>query len=181
MRALQTRRDDAERQPGYGHPLVGRRHDQRVRLAAALPAADRRAEGLRGAQHHVLNGDAVEGGQVDVESVLAAEMGERAESPNISYLAFTATPKNKTLELFGRKGVDGKAVEFHLYSMKQAIEEGYSLDVLKGYQSYDTALKIALAYWNVSGKGSKTRLIGRERGYHGVGFGGISVGGGVIW
>lgn len=87
--------------------------------------------------------DIEEGGQVDVESVLAAEMGERAESPNISYLAFTATPKNKTMELFGRKGVDGKPVEFHLYSMKQAIEEGYILDVLKGYQSYDTALKIA--------------------------------------
>lgn len=87
--------------------------------------------------------DIEEGGQVDVESVLAAEMSERAESPNISYLAFTATPKNKTLELFGRKGADGKPVEFHLYSMKQAIEEGYILDVLKGYQSYDTALKIA--------------------------------------
>ncbi|MFT4167207.1 MAG: hypothetical protein QM650_18380 [Microlunatus sp.] len=45
--------------------------------------------------------------------------------------------------MFGRKGVDGKPCEFHLYSMKQAIEEGYILDVLKGYQSYDTALKIA--------------------------------------
>lgn len=87
--------------------------------------------------------DIEEGGQVDIESVLAAEMSERAESPNISYLAFTATPKNKTLELFGRRGPDGKPVEFHLYSMKQAIEEGYILDVLKGYQSYDTALKIA--------------------------------------
>jgi beta-alanine--pyruvate transaminase len=46
-----------------------------------------------------------------------------------------------------------------------------------GSESIDTALKIALAYWNVSGQGQKTRLIGRERGYHGVGFGGISVGG----
>jgi beta-alanine--pyruvate transaminase len=46
-----------------------------------------------------------------------------------------------------------------------------------GSEAVDSALKIALAYWNVSGKGSKTRLIGRERGYHGVGFGGISVGG----
>ncbi|MGX7829687.1 type I restriction endonuclease subunit R [Actinokineospora sp. 24-640] len=95
----------------------------------------------------VLTADELEeiedGGAVDVESVLAAEMTERAESPNISYLAFTATPKNKTLELFGRKGSDGKPVEFHLYSMKQAIEEDYILDVLKGYQSYDTALKIA--------------------------------------
>ena len=46
-----------------------------------------------------------------------------------------------------------------------------------GSEAADTALKIAIAYWNVTGKGSKTRLIGRERGYHGVGFGGISVGG----
>ncbi|MFF5521177.1 type I restriction endonuclease subunit R [Streptomyces coeruleorubidus] len=84
-----------------------------------------------------------EGGEVDVESVLASEMTERAESENISYFAFTATPKNKTLELFGRKGADGRPHEFHLYSMKQAIEENYILDVLKGYQSYDTALKIA--------------------------------------
>ena len=46
-----------------------------------------------------------------------------------------------------------------------------------GSEAGDTALKVALAYWNVRGKGSKTRLIGRERGYHGVGFGGITVGG----
>ena len=46
-----------------------------------------------------------------------------------------------------------------------------------GSEATDTALKIALAYWNVSGQGQRTRLIGRERGYHGVGFGGISVGG----
>jgi type I restriction enzyme R subunit len=84
-----------------------------------------------------------DGGSVDVEAVLASEMTERAESENISYFAFTATPKNKTLELFGRKGPDGKPAEFHLYSMRQAIEEGYILDVLKGYQSHDTALKIA--------------------------------------
>ena len=91
-----------------------------------------------------------DGGEVDVESVLAAEMTERAESANISYLAFTATPKNKTLELFGRKGPDGKPHEFHLYSMKQAIDEGYILDVLQGYQAYDTALKIA---GNATGQG----------------------------
>jgi type I restriction enzyme, R subunit len=84
-----------------------------------------------------------DGGEVDVEAILASEMTERAESDNISYFAFTATPKNKTLDLFGRKGVDGKPVEFHLYSMRQAIEEGYILDVLRGYQSYETALKIA--------------------------------------
>lgn len=84
-----------------------------------------------------------DGGEVDVETILAAEMNARAESENISFLAFTATPKNKTLELFGRPGPDGKPVEFHLYSMRQAIEEEYILDVLKGFQTYDTALKIA--------------------------------------
>ncbi|UGT53960.1 type I restriction endonuclease subunit R [Nocardia asteroides] len=83
-----------------------------------------------------------EGGEIDVETILAAEMAERADSPNISYFAFTATPKNKTLHLFGRPGPDGKPVEFHLYSMRQAVEEGYILDVLRGYQTYDTALKI---------------------------------------
>ncbi|MEU0314604.1 type I restriction endonuclease [Nocardioides sp. NPDC006273] len=84
-----------------------------------------------------------QGGTIDAESILTSEMTERAESKNISYLAFTATPKNKTLELFGRKSDDGHPREFHLYSMKQAIEEEYILDVLKGYQTYDTALKIA--------------------------------------
>lgn len=92
-----------------------------------------------------------EGGEVDVEAILASEMAERAESENISYLAFTATPKNKTLELFGRKGIDGKPTSFHLYSMRQAIEEGYILDVLTGYQTYDTALKIAGNATNGSG------------------------------
>ncbi|OHV64185.1 DEAD/DEAH box helicase family protein [Pseudofrankia sp. BMG5.36] len=87
--------------------------------------------------------DLEDGGEVSLESLLAARMSERADSPNISYFAFTATPKAKTLEMFGRKGPDGKPVEFHLYSMRQAIEEGYILDVLRGYQSYDTALKIA--------------------------------------
>ena len=49
--------------------------------------------------------------------------------------------------------------------------------ITSGSESVDTALKIALAYWNISGQGQRMRLIGRERGYHGVGFGGISVGG----
>ena len=68
-----------------------------------------------------------EGGEVDIASVLASEMTERAESENISYFAFTATPKNKTLELFGRKGPDGKPVEFHLYSMRRRSRRATSL------------------------------------------------------
>lgn len=61
---------------------------------------------------------------------------------NVSYFAFTATPKNKTLELFGDRNAEGKPVPFHVYSMKQAIEEGFILDVLKNYTTYHTYFKL---------------------------------------
>jgi type I restriction enzyme, R subunit len=84
-----------------------------------------------------------DGGSIDVEAVLAAEATERAESANISYFAFTATPKGKTLELFGRKPTPGEMpVPFHVYTMKQAIEEGYILDILTGYHSFKLAFQI---------------------------------------
>ena len=62
----------------------------------------------------------------------------RGKQPNLSFFAFTATPKYKTLEVFGRPGADGKPVPFHLYSMRQAIEEGFILDVLANYTTYKT-------------------------------------------
>ena len=84
-----------------------------------------------------------EGGEVDVEAFLAAEATERADSSNISYLAFTATPKARTLELFGRTPSSGGLPEpFHVYTTKQAIEEGYILDVLTGYHSFKLAFKV---------------------------------------
>lgn len=87
--------------------------------------------------------DIEDGGAVDVEAVLAAEATERAESANISYFAFTATPKAKTLELFGRRpSPDEVPAPFHVYTMKQAIEEGYILDVLTGYHSFKLAFQI---------------------------------------
>ncbi len=87
--------------------------------------------------------DLADGGEIDTEAVLAAEMVARADSPNLSFFAFTATPKAKTLELFGRPDGDGMPRPFHVYSMQQAIEEGYILDVLKNYTTYDTAFQIA--------------------------------------
>lgn len=87
--------------------------------------------------------DLKDGGEIDTEAILAAEMAERAESPNLSWFAFTATPKAKTLELFGRPGPDGTPESFHDYTMQQAIEEGYILDVLRNYTTYDTAFRIA--------------------------------------
>lgn len=87
--------------------------------------------------------DLDDGGEIDTEAILAAEMAARADSPNLSFFAFTATPKAKTLELFGRVGDDGIPQAFHVYSMQQAIEEGYILDVLKNYTTYDTAFQLA--------------------------------------
>jgi type I restriction enzyme R subunit len=87
--------------------------------------------------------DLDDGGEIDVEAMLTAEMEGRATSPNLSFFAFTATPKNKTLALFGRKDDDGQPRPFHVYTMQQAIEEGYILDVLRSYTTYDTAFQIA--------------------------------------
>jgi len=78
----------------------------------------------------------------ELESVVLAEMEKRGRLPNLSTFAFTATPKPKTLELFGTKRADGKFAPFHLYSMRQAIEEGFILDVLANYATYK-------AYWRL--------------------------------
>jgi type I restriction enzyme R subunit len=82
-----------------------------------------------------------ETGQDPDEIVL--DVAARGRQPNLSYLAFTATPKQKTLELFGLKGDDGNYHPFHLYSMKQAIEEQFIIDVLRGYATYATYYKVA--------------------------------------
>lgn len=73
---------------------------------------------------------------------MAEIIDKRTDLTNISFFAFTATPKTKTLEIFGRKGDDGKPHEFHLYSMKQAIEEGFILDVLKNYMTANVYYKV---------------------------------------
>lgn len=72
----------------------------------------------------------------DVEDIIAAYQKSRGPQANISYFAFTATPRNVTLERFGVPGPDGKPRPFHLYSMRQAIEEGFILDVLQNYMTY---------------------------------------------
>ena len=79
---------------------------------------------------------------VTAEDVINEVMSSRMRPTNVSYFAFTATPKSKTLELFGRPGPDGLPQPFHIYSMKQAIEEGFILDVLKNYCSYKAFYKL---------------------------------------
>lgn len=72
----------------------------------------------------------------DIEDMILAHQAARGPQKNISFLAFTATPRNVTLERFGRIGPDAKPHPFHLYSMRQAIEEKFILDVLQNYMTY---------------------------------------------
>jgi len=81
----------------------------------------------------------------DWEDRLNQIMQSRGQQPNLSFFAFTATPKGKTLELFGRKGANGLPEAFHLYSMRQAIEEGFILDVVKNYTTYATYYRLVKA------------------------------------
>ena len=78
----------------------------------------------------------------DVQDKILAAMQARKMRGNASYFAFTATPKNATLEKFGIRQADGSFKPFHLYSMKQAIEEGFILDVLANYTTYKSYYEI---------------------------------------
>jgi type I restriction enzyme R subunit len=91
-----------------------------------------------------------DGGEASAEDILTAQMAARAGDSGVTYVAFTATPKGKTLELFGRKpepdqpsGPGNLPSAFHVYSMRQAIEERFILDVLKNYTPYRLAFRLA--------------------------------------
>ncbi|XAK56989.1 DEAD/DEAH box helicase family protein [Bacillus inaquosorum] len=79
----------------------------------------------------------------DDEDKIVKELLTHGRHKNLSFFAFTATPKQKTLEMFGTQSSDGMFYPFHVYSMKQAIEEEFILDVLKNYMTYKTCYKIA--------------------------------------
>ena len=72
----------------------------------------------------------------DIDAQILEEMERRRMQDHISYFGFSGTPKNKTLELFGRKNADGTFVPFHVYSMHQSISEGFTLDVLQNYTTF---------------------------------------------
>jgi type I restriction enzyme R subunit len=101
----------------------------------------RELKGILGAQ---VSPSPVEGegeDEPDYEDRINQIMASRGRQKNLSFFAFTATPKGKTLELFGRIGAGGKPEAFHTYSMRQAIEEGFILDVLRNYTTYSTYFK----------------------------------------
>ncbi|WP_295760809.1 DEAD/DEAH box helicase family protein [Undibacterium sp.] len=107
--------------------------------------------------------------ELTTDDILDAAVASRRASKNLSYLAFTATPKTKTLELFGRlprpdeaPSKTNKPAAFHVYSMRQAIEEGFILDVLKNYTNYKVAYNLAMkmkdADQEVESKRAKVKL-----------------------
>ena len=80
---------------------------------------------------------------LDANDRLVKEMISHGKHQNLSFFAFTATPKGQTLEIFGTEYPDGSFHPFHIYSMRQAIEEGFILDVLQNYMTYKTCYQIA--------------------------------------
>ena len=105
-----------------------------LKLKAALADTE---DALR--EYAELEGDA----EIDPTDKLVKEMIAHGKHKNLSFFAFTATPKATTLEIFGTEHADGSFHPFHIYSMRQAIEEGFILDVLQNYMTYDTCFKIA--------------------------------------
>ncbi|TDC69813.1 type I restriction endonuclease subunit R [Actinomadura sp. GC306] len=102
-----------------------------------------------------LDADDEDEGTTTVEAKLERKAEQRSQASNLSYFAFTATPKSKTLELFGTLDtVGGKPTyrPFHTYSMRQAIEEGFILDPLRNYVTYDT-------YWKLVNKNPDEREV----------------------
>jgi len=78
----------------------------------------------------------------DADDMINDQIEKSGKQSNVSMFAFTATPKDKTLRLFGQLNKQGQYEAFHLYSMKQAIEEGYIIDVLQNFTEYDTMFKL---------------------------------------
>jgi type I restriction enzyme R subunit len=78
----------------------------------------------------------------EVDKLILDEIISRGRQPHISYFGFSGTPKNKTLEIFGRKNEHGQFVPFDLYSMKQSISEGFTLDVLQNYTTYERYFRL---------------------------------------
>ena len=141
-RAEEATEEEKARAKSWEAEIAGRRYAVIVDEAHSSQTGETARElkailGAGGAE----NGE----GEADWEDRLNQVMESRGRQPNLSFFAFTATPKGKTLELFGRLGADGKPEAFHLYSMRQAIEERFILDVLANYTTYATYYKLLKA------------------------------------
>ena len=120
--------------------IVDEAHSSQSGEGAQGPKAVLASASLEAAEEQE-SGSAVE--EVDeLDNAVLAQMASRKQPANVSTFAFTATPKSKTMELFGERRPDGSFAPFHLYSMRQAIEEGFILDVLESYTTYRSYWKL---------------------------------------
>ncbi|MEK4151889.1 type I restriction endonuclease subunit R [Carnobacterium sp. FSL E2-0243] len=85
----------------------------------------------------------IENQELDGQDELVKTLISQGKHSNLSFFAFTATPKEKTIDMFGTLQEDGTKTPFNVYSMRQAIEEGFILDVLKNYMTYKTSYRLA--------------------------------------
>jgi type I restriction enzyme R subunit len=139
--ALKAVRDLAATQGKRFAVIADEAHSSQSGEAAAKLKAVLTAEELK---------ELSDGGEVSTDDILAAQMADRADDGGITYVAFTATPKSKTMELFGTwpdstqpAGEGNIPAPFHVYSMRQAIEEKFILDVLQNYTTYKLAFRLA--------------------------------------
>ena len=128
----------------YSLPKIGASHKNN-RFAIIIDEAHSGQSGHNSAQMNLALSGLASDEEMDNEDKINAMMEGRKLLPNASYFAFTATPKNKTLETFGvpyQDGDDIKHKPFHVYTMKQAIQEGFILDVLQNYTPIDSYYKL---------------------------------------
>lgn len=128
----------------YVLPDIGAEHKDK-HFALLIDEAHSGQSGRNSAQMNLALSGLASDDEMDNEDKINAMMEGRKLLPNASYFAFTATPKNKTLETFGTAFQDGDSIKhrpFHVYTMKQAIQEGFILDVLKYYTPIDSYYKL---------------------------------------
>ena len=129
------------RLPGQRFALiVDEAHSSQSGEGAQGPKAVLASASLATAEDQESGSDVEEADELD--NAVLAQMARRKQPENVSTFAFTATPKSKTMELFGVRRPDGSFAPFHLYSMRQAIEEGFILDVLESYTTYRSYWKL---------------------------------------
>ncbi len=123
---------------------IGNEHKGRNFAIIIDEAHSSQSGSLSAKMHMVLGAEQAE--SADIEDIINSIVEGRKMLKNASYFAFTATPKNKTLEMFGVPFTEGDVVKhrpFHVYTMKQAIQEGFIMDVLKNYTPYSSFYKLA--------------------------------------
>lgn len=119
--------------------------DRRYAVVVDEAHSSQTGESAAGLRRALAAKDGEEGPAEDAEDLVLAAAEARGPQKNVSFFAFTATPKGKTLQLFWRPGPDSLPRPFHLYSMRQAVEEGFIHDVLKGYCTYKTYYRLTKA------------------------------------